>query len=254
MSEVLDEGGVVEQPEAEAPENVAEETAAETAAPAEPALDPLELQAELEYMRSQNAEMRSYLESLSQMQGQRGTDQPSGNIYEGLVDEFGQLNVERFAQLQTARDQALLQQIGQMFNPIQESFQSQQEATILSEGEQRLADILADDVARNGEFASDPEADARAREFVAERASQLFPEIAERYGANPRSAEIAMTRAASEVRGLIQTVGGAAVQQNQNQLATLANANSEVGGTTAGVEAPVIRLGETSASRFAASN
>jgi len=199
--------------------------------------------------------MQAWLEQQQSQAQQPAQQQGQGqNVYEGLVDEYGALNVEKFAQLQTARDQALLGQISQMFNPIQESFQSQQEASVIAEGEQRLADILADDVSRNGEFASDPEADARAREFVSERASQLFPELAERYGPSPRTAERAMTRAASEVRGLLQSVGGAAVQQNQNQLANLASANGEIGGTAAGVESPVIRLGETSAARFAAGN
>lgn len=250
MSEFADETAVEPSDESAVVEEPAAEPAA-PAAPAEPSLDPREVQAQLEYLAERNSQLEGYLQQIAE-QGQSQTPQQQQDIYQGLVDEYGQLDVQKFAQLQTARDQALLAQIGQMFTPIQETFQSQQEASVIAEGEQRLADILADDVSRNGEFHSDPEVDGQIREMIAERASQLFPDLADRYGANPRSAEMAMTRAAAEYRDLTAKIGGQAVQQNQNQLANLANAKSEIGGTVAGTEAPVIRMGETSASRFAA--
>lgn len=237
------EATTVETPEAAAP-----------AAPEAPALDPLELQAELEYMRSQNAELYSVLQQFADRaeQGQFAQDvrQQTGADVTSLVDEYGNFNPQAFAQWQAQREQALTNQIGQMLQPLQQTFQQQQEAQIVSEGEQRLQDMLADDIARNGEFASDPEADAQARDLVTTLASQMFPDISQRYGATPQAAEIAMTRAASQVRGLLRSASGAAVSQTQNQLATLAEAKGEVGPHGAGVEAPVIRMGERSAAKF----
>lgn len=242
---------VEEQAAPEATESTEATTEAVAAPAAEaPALDPLELQAELEHMRSQYAELYSVIEQAQAQPVQQQAQQAQAQGVD-VTDEYGNLDPAKFAAYQQARDQALLGQIGQMLNPLQQTFAQQQEAAVISEGEQRLADILADDVSRNGEFASDPDADAKARDLVATIASQIFPDIAERYGSNPRSAEIAMTRAATEVRSLLRSVGGAAVNQTQNQLATLAGAKGEPGAHGAGVEAPVIRLGDTSAARFA---
>lgn len=258
MSELADETAVVEQPEAVAPENAVEENAAEAAAPeapAAPTLDPLELQAELEHMRSQNAELYSLLEQFS-TQGQTAQQGAAQQGYDisTLTDEYGNLDPAKFAAFQQQQEERIVSRMQEMFNPIQQTFAQQQEASVIAEGEQRLQDILADDVARNGEFASDPTADAEARELVRTLAENMFSEIADRYGQTPRSAEIAMTRAAERVRGLLKTAGGAAVSQTQNQLATLATAHGEPGAHGAGVEAPVIRRGETSAARFAPGN
>ena len=248
---MADETGVLEQPEAEAPENAVEENAAEVAAPAEPTLDPLELQAEIDHMRSQNEELYGIIQQALSGQQQPQQGQQAAPDYSQLVDEYGNFNAQAFAELQRTNNEALLGQIAGMFTPIQQTFAQQQESSVIAEGEARLNDILADDVSRNGEFASDPEADAQARELVSTLASQMFPDIADRYGSNPKAAEIAMTRAATQVRGLLRSVGGAAVTQNQNTLATLAGAHGEPGAHGAGVEAPVIRMGDTSAARFA---
>ena len=256
MSENFSEGGdAVEDVAAEGA--VDEGEATEVAAPVvdEPTVDPLELQAELEHVRTQNQELFGILNQFSQQAepGQFAQDvqQSTGVDVAALTDEYGNFNPNAFAQYQAQRDQQLLGQIGQMFQPIQQTFASQQEASVIAEGEQRLSDILADDVSRNGEFASDPSADAQARELVNTLASQKFPDIAARWGNGPQAAERAMTEAAAEVRGLLRSVGGAAVSQNQNQLATLAGQHGEPGAGGAGVEAPVIRMGDTSASRFA---
>lgn len=259
MSEFAAEGVEPVEEQVAAPEGEAtevNETESVAQAPEAPALNPLELQAELDYVRSQNAELYQVLQQFADRaeQGQfaQNVQQQTGADVSALVDEYGNFNPQAFAQWQMQREQALTQQISQMIQPLHQTFQQQQEAAVISEGEQRLQDILADDVSRNGEFASDPEADAQARDLVTTLASQIFPDLAQRYGATPQAAEIAMTRAAEQVRGLLRSASGAAVSQTQNQLATLANAKGEPGVGGAGVEAPVIRMGETSAARFAA--
>src|SRR5581483_11722911 len=110
------------------------------------------------------------------------------------------------------RDQRIVAAVQQMFSPLASQMQAQQEAETIASGEARLEDILADDIARNGDFvraagnapeqiAAAQAADAQARQMVRTVADQLFPQIAERYGATPRAAEIAMTKAAEQVRG-----------------------------------------------------
>lgn len=256
MSEVISEGGEnVEEPvapEGAAPE--AEAAVAEAPAVEAPSFDSSELQAELEYVRNQNAELYGILQQFSEQapQGQfaQQVQQQTGMDVSSLTDEYGNFNPQAFAQYQQQRDQQLVQQIGQMFQPLQETFSQQQEQAVIAEGEQRLQDMLQADISVNGEFASDPDADSRARNLVTTLASQLFPDNAQRYGNGPRAAEISMNQAAAEVRYLLKSAGGAAVSQNQNQLATLAGAHGEPGAHGAGVEAPVIRIGETSTAKF----
>lgn len=257
MSEFAVEGGdpVEEQtaPEGEATEVEAPEAEA-PAAPAEPTLDPLELQAELEHLRGQNQELYSILEQFAtQTQGQSAEQSAAQAGYDisSLTDEYGNLDPQKFAAYQQQMEQRIVGRMEQMFQPLQQTFEQQREASVIEEGNQRLNDILADDIAKHGEFASDPKADAQARELVNTLASQMFPDIADRYGSNPRAAEIAMTRAAEQVRTLLRSVGGSAVSQTQNRLATLAEQRGEPGAGS-GVEAPVIRIGDTSAARFAA--
>lgn len=257
MSEFAAEGVEPVEEQVVAPEGEATEVEApEAATPAAeaPALDPLELQAELEYVRSQNNELYGLLQQIAGQseQGQfaQNVQQQTGADVSSLVDEYGNFNPQAFAQWQSQRENALVQQIGQMFQPLQQTFEQQREQAVVAEGEQRLQDILADDISRNGEFASDPQADSQARDLVMTLASQMFPDVAQRYGETPQAAEIALTRAATQVRGLLRSASGAAVTQTQNQLATLANAHGEPGAHGAGVEAPVIRKGERSAAIY----
>lgn len=256
MSEFAVEGGdPTEEQAALSAEGNAEVEAPEAVAPAEaPQLDPLELQAELEHMRSQNEELYSILQQFTQQQSGTTQQQVAQAQQQGvdITDEYGNLDPAKFAAYQQDRDSQLLAQVGQMLSPLTQTFEQQREESVINEGMQRLNDILADDISRNGEFATDADADSKAREMVSTIAANLFPELAQRYGNGPRTAEMAMTRAAAEVRGLLRSVGGAAVSQTQNQLATLAGAHGEPGAHGAGVEAPVIRVGDTSAARFAA--
>lgn len=253
MSDLAVEGGEpIEEP---AGVEAAEAETTEAAAPAveAPALDPLELQAELENTRAQYNEVLGVLEQLAQPgQSDQQAARQAGYDISDLTDEYGNLDPQKFAAYQGQRDAAIVARMEQMFQPIQQTFSQQQEQAVIAEGEQRLQDIMADDVSRNGDFAPDPEANQQAIELVHTLASQMFPDVARRYGANPQSAEIAMNRASAQVRGLLKSVGGAAVAQTQGNLATLAGAHGEPGSGGAGVEAPVIRLGETSAARFAA--
>jgi ribosomal protein L16 Arg81 hydroxylase len=181
-----------------------------------------------------------------------------------LLDEYGNVNPAALATMMEHNRQSTLEAVQQMFTPLASQMQAQQEAEVVASGEARLEDILADDISRNGDFVraagNEPEqvaaaqqADAQARQMVRTMADQMFPEIAQRYGPTPRAAEIAMTRAADQVRGLLRAVGSSAQAVQANQLATLAGQNGEVGGTGVGaVSRPVVKIGERVTDRYAA--
>jgi len=181
-----------------------------------------------------------------------------------LLDEYGNVNAAALAELIQQANNETRRAMEAIVSPLAQQMAAAQEAEVVASGEARLEDILADDISRNGDFVraagNTPEqvaqaqaADAQARQMVRTLADQMFPEIASRYGATPRAAEIAMTRAADQVRGLLRTVGSSAQAQQANQLATLAGQNGEVGGTgTAALSRPVVKIGERVTDRYAA--
>jgi len=236
--------------------------AAEPVAPAAIDYDDPRLNDLIQTQAAQIAQQQ--LEQLVQRSQAQQPQQQQGFDASQLLDEYGNLDPAKFAAWSSQRDQQLVQQVQQMFTPLAQQMQAAQEAEVVASGEARLEDILADDISRNGDFVraagNTPElvaqaqaADAQARQMVRTLADQMFPEIASRYGATPRAAEIAMTRAADQVRGLLRTVGSSAQAQQANQLATLAGQNGEVGGTgTAALSRPVVKIGERVTDRYAA--
>lgn len=183
-----------------------------------------------------------------------------------MVDEYGNFDPRALPTLMQTRDERLLAQVRDMFTPLASQMQAAQEAETVAQGEARLEDMLADDIARNGDFvraagnsdeqiAAAQKADADARQLVRTVADQMFPEIAQRYGATPRAAEIAMTRAADQVRSLLRAAGQSGVAAHTNQMATLAGQTGEAGGPGAGAAAvsrPVVKFGERVTDRYAA--
>lgn len=260
MSEALAEPAV----EAEAPEPAVEGEQAEpevVGAPA-PQVDVAELQGELEYLRNQNAEIVNYLRSqgVAPAQAQAAANQETGFDPASLVDEYGNLDPGAFAQFLAQRDERLLGAIDQRFQSISAPLAAREEAETIAEGEQRLTDILADDISRNGEFVAGvteeaKAADKQARELVRTLANQAFPEVAQRYGMTPRAAEVAMTNAATQVRGLLKAAGLSAVAVTANHNATLAGASREAGSGAAGLATTPdgIQRPGAIASRYAAS-
>jgi hypothetical protein len=210
------------------------------AAPETPAVDPVELQAQLEYMQSQYSELANYLQSLEQPQQQQAQQAgPAGLDMAGLVDEFGQLTPEGLLQALAVQQKSITQAIEQRFQQFAQPFEAQREEQAYNEGIESAKDILGDNVARFGEFASDPQADEIARDRVLDRAGSLLsdPSFQSQYGGNtPRAAEIAIQRAAEEERTYLNSVRGQGAAQAANRLSTLANAASEPGnGATGGI-------------------
>lgn len=166
-----------------------------------------------------------------------GEGQPQGQPQIGqLVDEFGQLDPNALVQLLSAQQaqtfQAIDARIAQMQAPLAARFEQE----TVAEGNQRLNDILADDVARNGEFSADAEADKAARGLVRTLAEQAFPQVAQRYGPTPRAAEMAMAQATAQVRQLLTADRAAALTTEANRVAALAGVRVEPGTAAVGVE------------------
>lgn len=258
-------GGVVEPvaaPEPVAPEPVAPVAVEATPAPAaidydDPRLQDL-IQNQASQIAQQTLEQMVQRSQMQQPQAQQGFD-PSQ-----LLDEYGNVNAAALATLMQQQQQTTLQAVQDMFTPLASQMQAQQEAETIASGEARLEDILADDIARNGDFvraagntpelvAQAQEADKAARALVRTTADQMFPEIAQRYGATPRAAEIAMGRAADQVRSLLRVAGASAQAAQANQLATLAGQHGEPGSAgTSAVSRPVVKFGERVTDRYAA--
>jgi hypothetical protein len=265
---------VIDAPAAGGEAVAAEPVAPVTAEPVAPAVEPAPVPA-IDYddprlhdlIQTQASQMaQQTLEDLVQRaQSQQAQQQQPGFDVSQLLDEYGNVNATALASMIQQSNQQTLTAVQQMFSPLAQQMQAQQEAEVVASGEARLEDILADDISRNGDFVraagNAPEqvaqaqaADVQARQMVRTMADQMFPEIAQRYGATPRAAEIAMTRAADQVRGLLRAVGSSAQAVQANQLATLAGQNGEVGGTGAvgAVSRPVVKIGERVTDRYAA--
>lgn len=221
----IHEGGATGEPESSA-------GATGQPQPSAPDFDPLEVQAELEYLRNQNAQVieafqgfaaRGATQEQMQQVQQAGID-PS--LLNPLDDNFG----VNLLSLMQQRDQQMLGRMEQLAQAMQAPMLAQQEAAVVAEGEERLTDMLADDMARNGDLP------ANAQKMVRVLAENAFPQFAARYGSGPRSAEMAMAHAAREVRGLLGEVGQQAQTEQTNRMATLAGVRGEPGSGAAGVE------------------
>lgn len=105
---------------------------------------------------------------------------------------------------------------------------AREQAEIVEEGNQRLQDMAADEIARNGDFAADPETnETPGKQLVRPLADLFFPAIAEKYGPTPRAAAIAIDQAAGIVRQIEANAAKVALAKETNRLSTLAGANGE---------------------------
>lgn len=233
MSETLAEPVAVEPAEPVAVEPV-EPTEPVTTAP-EPVTPNWEDPALIDLVDSRAAQIAQT--QLAQLLEQYAAAEPQAQPQIGqLVDEFGQLDPTALVQLLTAQQQQMLQQVDQRFQQIQAPLAARAAQEANAEGNQRLQDILADDIARNGEFSSDKDADTKARQLVRTLAEQTFPEVAQRYGVTPRAAELAMSKAAAQVREVLAADRQSALSTEQNRIAALAGVRQEPGTAAVGVE------------------
>lgn len=174
---------------------------------------------------------------LEQMLRQALTDE-SGNVIDpAALDPWG----DNFGGALDQRFQALEERFAGMINQVAEPLRAREQAEVFAEGESRLKDMVADDVARNGDFPRmvDPATgevaqSSQAQEAIIPLARMLFPQIEQRFGRTPRAAEIAISHASQMVRGIVAEAAAHALHTEQNRLAALATANGEPSGNGVG--------------------
>jgi hypothetical protein len=166
-----------------------------------------------------------------------GGQQQFGGVPQLQLDPFDEGFGANLAQLLQAQNQQMLGQVQQLIGQVAQPLNAQLEQQTIEEGNQRLKDMIADDVARNGDFPrAEGAAESKAQQLIQPLAEAMFPGIAARYGAGPRAAEVAIQQASSTIRAIIAEAGAAAVAAHQNQLGTLAGARGEPGSAAAGTQ------------------
>jgi hypothetical protein len=144
-----------------------------------------------------------------------------------------------------ARFQSLEQKMEGWLQQLAQPLMADQQAKAVAEGEQRLQDVLADDIGRHGEFSSKPEVDREARHLVRTLADHIYDGLAGRFGGHdqvirtgvgPRLSEAAMTQSAGLIRNLLAAERSAGAAIETNRLATLASAPGAEPAFAAGVQ------------------
>lgn len=120
------------------------------------------------------------------------------------------------------------QYIDQKFSGYQEYVQAQQ----FREGEARAQDIIADDIAANGDFVF-----AESKDKARALANNYIGEMNQQYPRDPgKAAEAALHKAAQDVRDWETAVGKAYHEQQLNQLSSLSGARPQPGVGTNGTQ------------------
>jgi hypothetical protein len=154
----------------------------------------------------------------------------AGPALDPLSDNFGQ----DLQALLAAEREATLGEIRQMFGTLQEREQARETAENNARGEQHLADVLDDNIARLGDFPADPETGFSAKTLVRPLADALFPVVAAKLGYTQRAADIAMEQAAQMVRDTVAVGARQGVNRETTRLTAIAGARGEPGAAGAG--------------------
>lgn len=204
-------------------------------APTGPSLDQRERDLELENLRSQYEQLSTAYSQISQQPaGQQDTKADAFDPYQ-LVDEYGSIRPETLMQLLDARNSALLQSLEQRFEALQSPIEQQQRAATEQRYVSMVDGMVADNLSRHGDLSP------KGREFMEGRAAQILPDLNSRFGTNPDGStkpnvlEMAIEKAAGEVRELLGTAGTAGAAEQAQRLATLAGASGEPGGAAGAV-------------------
>jgi hypothetical protein len=232
MSDVIDE--TVEETVDTTAEQVAEAPVEEAAPEASaPAFDPREMQAEIEHLREQNAQIVAWAQSqgATREQAQTIANEQTGDLDE--IDLFADDAGAKLKQLFEQRDKQLLGAIDQRLERVFQPIEQAQHAQVVAEGEQQMRDVIADEFSRNGDLLFG--GDDIVNKIIDDVRNRYFPEVAERYGQTNRAAEIAISRAVEAERAYQKQIGDAAVTAHENRKATLAGQRGEPTGSIDGV-------------------
>lgn len=227
----------LEEPAVIDPANVPADPAPETApVAAAPPYDPTEDPRVVDFVNTQAARIAEERFQHLVEEAQRGAQQQPALTTDGLVDEYGNINPAALAEFLAQRDERLFGQIDQRFQQIAQPLEARAQAETIQEGEQRIQDMIADDVSRNGDFPVDPDTGkSPAKELIRPLADLLFNDVAATYGATPRAAEIAVSKAATLVREIVDLGRKTGVTEHINRNAELAGANRQPGAGAVGL-------------------
>lgn len=214
--------------------------------PAAQNLDPSEIRAELEYLRSQNdqfAQAFNVLIERGQTAGEaaQGAAQQTGVNPADLVDEFGNLNPTALVSLIQSQNKENLAQLDQRIQTLTQPFTESQRQANIAEGEKQMRDVIADLSSREGELRVTKVATDRIIEDVRNR---YYPEISQRFGEGQRSAEMALERAYRAEADYQKQIADAAIEQHVNRNTSLVAKQGEpgLGGGSAAQTSPVTPL------------
>lgn len=218
-----------EAPEASAPAAVAEPSAAPEAPAEVPAAQEWGgvSRDEWEGLQQQHAALLNWAQQQAaqaqQQQGRSEVPRP-----DPFADDF-QEQLDRYIEAKTA------------------PFQRTHEEMELAAGEELAHDIIADNIAREGDFLHEG-----SKERAFQLARSFMPQAVQRYGYTDRAGEAALELACKAVREWEDAVGKAYHERQTNQLATLAGARPEPGQAAPAtqVQAGPYGRGQTVTERF----
>lgn len=141
-------------------------------------------------------------------------------------DTFGQ----DLASLLEHNRQQTMNEMRTLVQPVTESLTASQMAAQQAEGDQRVADIIADDIARNGDLGT------TAQSLIRPLASIRYDELIGRgHPHGPRTGELAVQSAATTVRQSVAEERTAAATAETNRISTLGGVLGQPAAGAAGV-------------------
>lgn len=144
-------------------------------------------------------------------------------------DQYSENYAQEMAAYMAYRDDQLLSKIDQRISPVTDSLTATEQARVAAEGDQRVQDVIADDIARNGDLGE------TARALIRPIAEAKYGEYAARYGEGRRAAEAAIQSAAATIRQMHTEAGTAAATAEVNRINGLAGIRDQIGTGAAGV-------------------
>ena len=169
-----------------------------------------------------DAKLQQFLASL------QTDDTAAGQTYETpTLDPFSDDFGSQLAQLIAQSNQQVIGQMQQLLQPMLGQHEEKQNA----EGQQRIADIVSDIAAREGDFTGPGKA------AVPDIAPLFLEQFERTFGQGPKAAEAALNQAAKVIRGIETAAATAAVEKYKNELSTIGGARGIPAGGSSGIEA-----------------
>lgn len=151
---------------------------------------------------------------IAQMRAEQAQAAPAAPVQGAppFPDQFSENYAQEFAAYMAWRDEQLFSRIDQTIRPVTESLSATQQAAKDAEGNQRVQDMIADDISRNGDLGE------TARSLIRPLAEARYGDYAARYGEGRRAAEAAIQSAAATIRQSVLEERTAAATAETNRI------------------------------------